>query len=119
MTKEDLKTGMWVELRNGSKYLVVENMQTAAYDLQELVFIRNTGFMVGKNYDNSMCDIDKETEYDIVKVWKSPATNLSGPDYHGCNKPGWVRDESKVRLTLKQIADKFGINVERIVIEAN
>lgn len=115
MTKEDLKAGMWVEFRNGDKNLVVANMKTTNYGFQDLVFLHNTGFMDGDSYDNDLCDTDKEEGYDIVKVWQNPAICLSGPS----GNPDWVRKSRTVKITLKQIADKFGIDVKDLVIEAN
>lgn len=47
-TKDNLETGMVVELRNRNKYLVVKgNFHTEFYSKQEIMFIANDDFMPG------------------------------------------------------------------------
>lgn len=104
-TKEDLQSGMIVELRNGIKYLVVNN--------------RETKFLLGiddyhllDNYDDNLnCRVKG---FDIVKVYTHKCTgSLKFILEHNKHKLIWQR---KVVITKQEIADKFGVNINDIEI---
>lgn len=68
-TKDDLKTGMVVELRNGRRYLVLRGeLPISSYGIQNLAFINGDGFTCDI-YLNSLKGIN--IDYDIVKVYQA------------------------------------------------
>lgn len=75
-TKDDLKTGMVVETRNGRRYLVLRGeLPTSIYGIQGLMLINDTGLMDNK-YSNNLKYIN--ANYDIVKVYQA---NICGIKY--------------------------------------
>ena len=64
MKKEDLKTGMLVETRNGEKYIVLENV----YGLQLLA--TGKGYMELDTHNEDLTY--DEPDLDIVKVYALP-----------------------------------------------
>lgn len=68
-TKDNLKTGMVVETRNGRRYLVLRGrLPTSSYGIQNLAFINGDGFTCDI-YLNSLKGIN--IDYDIVKVYQA------------------------------------------------
>jgi hypothetical protein len=61
MEKKDLKSKMFVKLRNDELYLVVED-----------VLVTHKGFNTLSNYSEDLLDIDYDVRYDIVEVFKIP-----------------------------------------------
>ena len=54
MTKDDLKTGMVVEISDGSKFMVIKgDFNTTVYGKQSLMFISHNGYAIGDSYNNS------------------------------------------------------------------
>lgn len=73
--KSQLKTGMVVETRSGTKYLVLKGrLDTTCDGSQELIFINNGGFLIGSNYNSNM----ESTNYyfTIMKVYAPPPSSL-------------------------------------------
>ena len=62
MTKSDLKNGMVVELRNGKRFLIVDDR-----GFGEDSCIALNGFM---GYDENLNDIMRYSEFDIIKIYK-------------------------------------------------
>jgi len=58
MKKKDLKSKLFVKLRNDELYLVVED-----------VLVTNKGFNILSNYSEDLLSID-DVRYDIVEVFK-------------------------------------------------
>ena len=63
MTKSDLKNGMVVELRNGKRFLIVNDL-----GIGEDSCITLDGFM---GYDENLNDIMRYSEFDITKIYKT------------------------------------------------
>ena len=63
MTKSDLKNGMVVELRNGKRFLIVND-----FGIGEDSCITLNGFM---GYDENLNDIKRYSEFDITKIYKT------------------------------------------------
>lgn len=104
-TKEDLQSGMVVKLRNGRKYLVVEDL-----------LIGRDGFMRLYKYNDDLT-LNTGTEYDIVMVYKK--TDSWGEGFVSGLHHGniiWEREEIK-EFTMQEIADKLGIPVKQLRIK--
>ena len=63
MKKSDLKNGMVVELRNGKRFLIVNDR-----GFGEDSCITLNGFM---GYDKNLNDIMRYSEFDIIKIYKT------------------------------------------------
>ena len=63
MTKSDLKNGMVVELRNGKRFLIVNDL-----GIGEDSCINLDGFM---GYNENLNDVSGFSEYDITKIYKT------------------------------------------------
>lgn len=96
MTKQDLKTGMWVELRNGDRYLVIKDCDTTYYGHQDIVFIKERSFTIGDGYTNDLIRIDDNRGYDIVRVLASEEMDVCACTYTGEDlKVIWEREYIK------------------------
>lgn len=110
-TLDELKPGMVVEYRNGSKRLVVSinNRLHFISDYEHLDNIENI-------YNKDLTCIP-ERNFDIMKIYKVP--KIAGLNYLLNINPKkliWKRPAIK-ELTLKEIADKFGYSVKQIRIK--
>ena len=63
MTKSDLKNGMVVELRNGKRFLIVNDLGIGEHSC-----IKLDGFF---GYDKNLNDVGGFSEYDITKIYKT------------------------------------------------
>ena len=63
MTKSDLKNGMVVELRNGKRFLIVND-----FGIGEGSCINLDGFM---GYNENLNDVSGFSEFDITKIYKT------------------------------------------------
>ena len=82
MKKSDLKQNMIVELRDGDRYLILENVPMGAYGEASLFFMNVDGYQSGNQFNDDLCSIgylnfndlsvSDCVELDIVKVmrWK-------------------------------------------------
>lgn len=99
-TKKDLKNLMVVELREGWKAVVIDD-----------ILMGVDGFMRLRNYNDDLKKSDsKDSDYDIVKVWQS-TVHMGGGfndyiDYTVTNYPVfWERKEKKeIKLTTEERA---------------
>lgn len=72
MTKDDLKTGMVVETRDGNKYMVIRGeFNTTNYGEQSLMFIRPDGFNHNDVYADDLIHT-KYKDFDVVKIYAPP-----------------------------------------------
>lgn len=88
MKKSDLKSGMVVEVRNGDRYLLIE-------DSGEIFLLGYDGFNYMHSYEEDLTMISNP-DYDIVRVWSSfPA----GFKYLAALDPEcavvWTREETR------------------------
>lgn len=70
MKKEDLKTGMLVELRNGNVYMIINDF-----------IVRGCGFNSIVSYNDYLTIISNDKEWDIVKVSNISEGYLLEPKY--------------------------------------
>lgn len=92
MTKKDLKNGMVVETREGERYLVHNNR-----------IIRNDSYLYVNNYNEKLIDKDGDSQYDIMKVYKSDALHLNNIFSDSRLELIWSREDIKVRDKVKVI----------------
>ena len=71
--KEDFITGDKVVLRSGNTYLVIRDCNGGKYGAQVFVLLqcaKSEGFVNSDEYDDKLNDKDRETEYDIMKIYR-------------------------------------------------
>ena len=68
MTKSDLKNGMVVELRNGKRFLIVNDLGIGKDSCINL-----DGFF---GYDENLNDVSEFSEFDITKIYKTVGTTF-------------------------------------------
>lgn len=101
-TKNDLKTGMWVEFRNGEIGVVVE------VDKVKYIMSPDTPTCITKideSYNDSLQKQYNQTSYDIVKVW-NPNSNCNYLLTH----PGrirWVAPKPPVKTEQELAHEKL------------
>ena len=105
-SKEDLKPGMVIEYKSGEKRLVVEING-------ELSLISNGMFAELNNFNKDLT-YDRNPHINIVAVYKTEPDSLSR--MLQTTDLIWKRPE-EVTLTMQEIADKFGIQVEQLKIK--
>lgn len=91
-TKEDLKSGMWIECRNGYRYLLI-------HAKGELCGYRDTGINPICNYANDLTY--KESKWDIVKVWHYDNPMSTNEADFGVDKLVWKRNAKKDQIKSK------------------
>lgn len=96
MTKSDLKNRMVVEVRDGKRYLVVDEL-----------LMRDSGWLVLSDYDEDLMH-KYNKNYDIVKVFDCVKRF---DNVEKCNDVIWERQEPK-KITLKELEDILGYPVE-------
>ena len=103
-TKEDLKVGMIVELRNGKRYLVMEKDK----------LLSKYGNMSLASYNNDLefsDDVEKDEAWDIIKVFKSNANNLNTLFQDDNLELLWEREIVK-EMTLAEIEEQLGYKIK-------
>ena len=76
MIKDDLKTGMIVENRRGTRYKVLRgDLTTSSYGKQDILFIGEDGFDHLGVFNDNLTNI-KHKELDIVKVYAPQCRDL-------------------------------------------
>ena len=116
-TKDDLKTGMTVKLRNGEEYLVIRDCVTDWDNDNTKDFIVNKGrsasWNILEHYNDNMKSIKGifNPGRDIMEVYSCAHaysfTMLDNEDYRG--KLLWSRKEEKRELTMDEIGKAFGL----------
>ena len=105
MELKDLKTGMVVETRNGTKYLVVNRDG-------ELCDIGMNCYMTldGRDPHKSNMTWPNDSSLDIMKVFKPKLRKFSImlSDEHNCI---WKREEVR-RMTVSEVCKELGYEVE-------
>ena len=106
MKKQDLKTGMLVQVRNGDVYMVINDILVRDGAWQPLGFL-----------DNDLKCIDNQDEFDIVKVSKVLDGYLLMPtnwnEERLNNNLLWEREETK-KMTVSEIQKELGYKIEII-----
>ena len=114
MKKSDLKTGMRVELSNGSLYMIIKDIDSKLYGHQKIALINNSGFLRGESYDDDLNFI-MDKDYDIVKVYtiNEYENGLLSSETLKFDKKYliWTRKEP-IKMTVKEIEEKIGYKIE-------
>ena len=105
MTKNDLRTGMVVELRNGQRYLVlVGEFTMSAYGKQSIVLISNNEQWNGSVFTDDLRPVGGCKRFDVIKVFNGNVDNLQST-IGTTAEPIWTRqpevDWSKVAVDTK------------------
>ena len=99
MTKSDLKNGMVVELRNGKRFLIVNDLgigKDSCIDLDEFF-----------GYDENLYDISGFSEFDITKIYKTVGNTFKTLFDKDRLNLIWEREEeTKLSKEDKQIIKK-------------
>lgn len=120
-TKSDLKAGMWVEIRNGSQYLVLTDVDSLYDGPQKLAFINNERYLFGNSNYNDDLTRNNYNNFDIMKVYSGVVDSSTYRGISSKSKLIWERKEVpvKTKLTLEQLAEKAGYNIDEIEITVN
>lgn len=109
-TIDDIKPGMVVELRNGSREIVLSTENNTIFTSRENDY--SSGLI--ETYHENLTHVDNKV-YDIVKVYsiKSFCTilNVFNKEYLSI-----IWEKQKLQISMKEIADKFGVNENEIEI---
>ena len=111
MIKSDLKTGMWVETRDGAMCLVLKGeMETAHYGTQNVMFIREKAFDIGDNYNDDLLSKLGVEGCDIIRVYGNMDGNIVNNETYKFNKRKykciWERKE-KVPFKLEYYKGEY------------
>ena len=99
MKKSDLKNGMVVELRNGKRFLIVNDL-----GIGKDTFINLDGY---SGYDENLNDISDAKTFDITKIYKTVGTTFKTLFDNERLSLIWEREEkSKLSNEDKQIIKK-------------
>lgn len=106
MKKSDLKTGMLIEARNGTKYIVLKDVETKYYGVQDLLFACENGFMCSANYTEDLKAKSGDKQFDIVKVYsRAFEAEILKIDGEG-RELLWQREET-IEMTLEEACKKL------------
>ena len=108
MTKSDLKNGMVVELRNGKRFLIVNDIGIGKDSCINL-----DGFF---GYDENLNDVSEFSEFDITKIYKTVGTTFKTLFDKERLSLIWEREETKLSNEDKQIIKK---GIKKIQEECN
>ena len=98
MTKSELKNGMVVELRNGKRFLIVNDLGIGKDSCINL-----DGFF---GYDENLYDISGFSEFDITKIYKTVGNTFRTLFDNERLSLIWEREETKLSNEDKQIIKK-------------
>ena len=98
MTKSDLKNGMVVELRNGKRFLIVNDLGIGKDSCINL-----DGFF---GYDENLNDVSGFSEFDITKIYKTVGNTFKTLFDNERLSLIWEREETKLSNEDKQIIKK-------------
>lgn len=98
MKKSDLKNGMVVELRNGKRFLIVNDL-----GIGKDSFIILDGF---SGYDENLYDFIGDSTFDITKIYKTVGNTFKTLFDNEKLNLIWEREETKLSNEDKQIIKK-------------
>ena len=99
MTKSDLKNGMVVEVRNGKRFLIVND-----FGIGKDSCIYLDGFL---GYDENLYDVSGDSTYDITKIYKTVGNTFKTLFDNERLNLIWEREEkTKLSNEDKQIIKK-------------
>ena len=109
MTLSDLRSGMIVELRRGTRYVVLLNSNSGDIILagsDEIPNLSSGWICCDDTYKDDLTCTSVLEDLDIMKVWDSMPHKL-GVSYNLL----WEREEVR-EVTLKEIERKFGCKIK-------
>ena len=98
MTKSDLKNGMVVELRNGKRFLIVNDL-----GIGKDTYIELGGYF---GYDEKLYNSKGDKTYDITKIYKTEGFTFKNLFDNERLSLIWEREETKLSNEDKQIIKK-------------
>ena len=109
-TKDDLKIGYVVQLRNGDYEIVINSFKG-------VVFMNMGSYSYLNSYEKDLKCNGLLEKYDVIKVWGF-ANDVIQSLFIGTisRELLWERKEPK-ELTMQEIADKFGVDVKDLKIK--
>ena len=116
MKKSDLKTGMWVETRDGHKFMVLRDCDTY-WGNEDLLFCSSGTYMLGREYSDDLVCTGGSTSpkmFDIIKVTSSNLPHRVNGNTFDCERATyvlWQREPTK-QMTLSEIEAALGYPVE-------
>lgn len=128
MKKEDIRPGMVVEFRNGTRAFAVK-VEKGSDCREEIIFINFTGYMGINAYDENLLikskhpDVSKTTnDWDIMKIYNT--RQKYGLGMNGLYSDEeikkfellWLREEI-VEISLAEISQKFNVPISQIRIK--
>ena len=110
MTKQDLKSGMIVELRNGNNCLILENNCSSE---GKSVFKKWSCVCHLERYNDDLTH-EKNKDYDIVKVSTFYNSAIANLEAFACGyKPTWQWERKEPKeLTVSEIEKLLGYPVK-------
>lgn len=115
MNKSDLKTGMRIVTRNGSEFIVLENVMTPSRTVQNMYVKKDGGFMSEGLYNEDLTAKSGQKEWDIVKVYvQNQGEYLDAAVISGdieCMDLIWERDDKK-EMTIQEIEKELGYSIK-------
>ena len=121
MKKQDLKTGMRVKLRDGNTGIVLLNLTGNEYE-KNIIVIEYGMHRNLDNYNDNLCYDNNGNRLlycDIIKVYDIPNNIWEIINFDIKGKLLWERKEEIKEFTLKEIADKLGVDVKVLRIKDN
>lgn len=100
MTKSDLKNGMVVELRNGKRFLIVNN-----FGIGKDSCINLDGLL---GYDENLNDVSGYSTFDITKIYKTVGKTFKTLFDNESLSLIWEREEKEEREEIK-VGDKVKV----------
>lgn len=107
MKKSELKPGMVIEYANGERRLVVE-----FHNRLVLLGTDNWSDLESYNSDLECLYIKEHTINKVYEPWSMLGLSSMLKCVHPC-----IWERKSVELTMEEIAEKFGINVEQLKIK--
>ncbi|MEI7510166.1 MAG: hypothetical protein WCJ62_11965 [Flavobacterium sp.] len=108
-TTKDLKTGMVVRIKDGRLYKVMLN--TSDGD----IIVNTDGYLYLKDINDDLTT--KHLSLSIVEIYKPKNVVANHSINLSCFTSIWKREKPIKEVTLQEIADKFGVDVESIRVK--
>ena len=108
---------MWVELRNGDRYMVIRDCDTASAGKQQFCLITNNGYLVSDEYTDCLTCSDRGyDEFDICAVYSENGDVVSAKTYTGENMSlVWRRNDKQEKIKAK--IDEMQIIIDELKAE--
>lgn len=102
MTKNDLQTGMVIEIRNGSRFLIMRMP-----DGNILASSNSSWMHINEHNEDLTCETDSLSVVKVFEPYTSTLARMVSTEY----EPIWERKEPK-KMTVEEICEALGYEVE-------